>query len=224
MRILLIDDDAELRNTTASSLKSEGFVVDTAEDGSKGSYMARINQYDVILLDNYLPQKDGLSVCRELREQKINTPVIIISVGSDVNGKVTLLNSGADDYVTKPYSIEELVARIKAVARRPASMEDNLLTLDDLTLDRNKQKVTRGKKGIYLTRKEFALLECLMRHSGKVVSRGVILENVWGTDSDPFSNTIEAHVLNLRRKIDTAGVKKLIHSVPGRGYKIDVER
>jgi DNA-binding response OmpR family regulator len=224
MRALIVEDDKEIRELLEMSLRSEGYVVDSTDDGERGSYIARVNSYDVILLDILLPSKNGPEICKELRAHGIITPIIIISVRTDPGEKAILLDSGADDFISKPFSTQELLARIRAVIRRPKTIDNPVLQIEDLSLDRDRQQVTRGKKRIYLTKKEFSLLECLMRQKGKVVSRGVILENVWGTDIDPFSNTIEAHILNLRKKIDYHGVKKLIHSVPSRGYKIDTAR
>jgi DNA-binding response OmpR family regulator len=150
------------------------------------------------------------------------SPIILLSVTASTEEKINLLNCGADDYLTKPFSFKELLARIRALLRRPRSIESDILEIGDLRIDVARQKVTRGGKEIYLTRKEFSLMEYLMRHRSMVVSRGMIMEHVWNADSDPFSNTIEAHILNLRKKIDQGFGGKLIHTVPGRGYKIDV--
>ncbi len=222
MRLLIIEDDTETRDFLKNGLQAEGFVVDTAEDGEKGSYIARTNDYDLIILDNILPKKEGHLVCKEIRETKKHSRIILLSVKSEIPHKIDLLNGGADDYLTKPFSFLELLARIRAVLRRPKAIEEDILLIDDLTLDRNKQIATRGKQEIYLTKKEFLLLEYLMKHKSNFLSRGSIMENVWDIDSDPFSNTIETHIMNLRKKIDSGKKKKLIHTVPGRGYKIDV--
>lgn len=224
MRILIIEDDKDICSFLKTGLEAEGFTVDLAEDGEKGSYIARTNDYDLILLDNVLPKKEGIEVCQEIRQSKKATRIILLSVKSEIFHKVDLLNSGADDYVTKPFSFIELLARIRAVLRRPPLIESDTLSLDDLVLDRKKQTAMRGKKLIYLTRKEFQLLEYLMKNSGCFVSRGMIMEHVWDMNVDPFSNTIEAHILNLRKKIDAQKKQKLIHTVPGRGYKLDIHR
>lgn len=220
MRILIIEDDSNLREILKTSLESEGFIVDTTDNGESGSYIARTNSYNLIILDNILPKKSGLLVCREIKTVAKNVPILVISIITEEAEKVTLLDSGADDYISKPFSYIELVARIKALLRRPYNIQEPVLTLDDLTLDTVSQNVSRGKKRIYLTRKEFILLECLMRQTGRVVSRGQIIDQVWESDSDPFSNTLETHIRNLRKKVDLKH-RKLIHTISGRGYKID---
>jgi DNA-binding response OmpR family regulator len=222
MRILIIEDSKEITNFLKLSLEGEQFVVDVAEDGEKGSFWARTNDYDLIILDNILPKKTGLEVCEEIRKSGKTMPIIVLSVRSETLTKIQLLNAGADDYLIKPFSFEELLARIRALLRRPKVIESEILQVDDLTLDTKKCLVKRGKKEeIYLTRKEFMLLEYLLKNSGSVLSRGMIMEHVWDMNVDPFSNTIESHILSLRRKIDIPGKKKLIHTVSGRGYKID---
>lgn len=221
MRLLVVDDDKEIREFLKGNLQSECFVVDTAADGEEGSYMGRTHDYDAILLDNILPKKNGFQVCRDIRQAGKNTPILILSVQSEVEDKVDLINGGADDYVTKPFAYRELQSRLRAILRRPPILAHPVMKVDDLTLDVLEQRVRRGKKDIYLTRKEFALAEYLMRHAGTVVSRGMLMEHVWNDDIDPFSNTIEAHILNLRKKIDPSPKHRIIHTVPGRGYKIE---
>lgn len=221
MRALIVDDEENIRNLLAENLRSQCFAVDTAADGTEGSYMARTNTYDVIILDNMLPEKSGVTVCQEIRRTGHSVPIIILSVLSDTWRKVDLLNSGADDYMIKPYSFDELMARVRALMRRPSDIEGDILRIDDLTLDTRQQVVKRGEKGVYLTRKEFMLLEYLLRNTGGVLSRGMIMEHVWDMTNDPFSNTIESHILSLRKKVDNIPERKLIYTVPGRGYKID---
>lgn len=221
MRALVIDDERGVRETLAENLRTRCFAVDTAEDGTEGSYLARTNVYDIIILDNMLPEKNGLSVCEEIRSIGNTTPILVLSVLSDAWRKVDLLNAGADDYMIKPFSFEELMARIRALLRRPAVMEGDVISVDTLTIDTKQQTVKREETGIYLTRKEYMLLEYLMRNRGSVLSRAMIMEHVWDMTSDPFSNTIESHVLSLRRKVDKPHQRKLIHTVPGRGYRID---
>lgn len=223
MRVLIIEDDQETREVLEQHLASEAYTVDTADNGETGSYIARTNDYDLILLDNILPKKSGLEVCKEIRASGKKTPIILISVISEIQHKVALLESGVDDYITKPFSFAELHARMKALLRRPYTISEEVITLNDLTIDTSRHMVTKGEKRIYLTRKEFMLLECLMKNGGQVVTRAQIMERVWNYDSDPFSNTIEAHIRNLRKKIDK-GRKKLIHTVSGRGYKIDRQK
>jgi DNA-binding response OmpR family regulator len=221
MRILLIEDEAGIVNFLKVGLESEYFVVDVARDGEEGSYLARTNTYDVIILDNTLPKKDGVEVCTDIRQAGNNTPIIILSARSEMETKINLLNSGADDYVTKPFSLEELIARIRALLRRPKDLSSDILEIDDLVLDTKQHTVKRGDHDIYLTRKEFMLLELLLRKKGSVVSRGSIIEHVWDMNADPFSNTLESHILNIRKKITTPGKSSLIQTVPGIGYKIE---
>ncbi|MFA4995617.1 MAG: response regulator transcription factor [Patescibacteria group bacterium] len=222
MKILLIDDDESIRNFLKSALESECFEVDLAEDGEKGSFLSRTNDYDVIICDYSLPKKNGQQICEEIRKDEKDTPILMLSVEGESQMKADLLNIGADDYLTKPFSLEELLARVRALLRRPNQIKNDILKIDDLIIDTKKHLVKRGEKEIYLTMKEFMLLEYLMRSRGAVQSRAIILEHVWDMNADLFSNTIEAHISNLRRKIDTKGKNKLIHTIPGRGYKIDI--
>lgn len=224
MRALVIDDEGAVRDLLAQNLKAHCFAVDVAKDGNEGSYLARTNEYDIIILDNMMPEKDGEAVCTEIRSTGRTVPIIVLSVLSDTSRKVDLLNAGADDYMTKPFSFEELMARIRALQRRPVRIEGDILTIDDLELDVKNQSVKREGEGIYLTRKEFMLLEYLLRNQGTVLSRSMIMEHVWDMDSDPFSNTIESHILSLRKKLQANGRPKLIYTVPGRGYKIDMQQ
>lgn len=221
MRILVIDEDKDMRDFLRKNLETECFAVDTTGSGEEGSYKGRVHEYDLIILDEDLQQKSGLEICREIRSAGKTSPIMILSSESEVDIKINFLNAGADDYVCKPFSYKELSSRIRALLRRPARIILPTLEVDDLVLDTINQTVHRGTKEIYLTRKEFALAEYLMRNSGSIVSRSSLLEHVWGDDIDPFSNTIEAHILNLRKKIDKPARKKLIHTIPGRGYIID---
>ena len=224
MRALIIEDEEGVRTTLAENLRAHCFAVDTASDGTEGSYLARTNNYDIVVLDNMLPEKSGMVVCQEIRRTGHKVPIIVLSVLADTWRKVELLNSGADDYMIKPFSIEELVARIRALLRRPIELEGDILTIDNLMIDTKQQSVKRDGKGIYLTRKEFMLMEYLVRNQGNVMSRGMIMEHVWDMMNDPFSNTIESHILSLRKKIDTSDQLKLIYTVPGRGYKVDISK
>ncbi len=223
MRILVVDDEKELRDFMKSSLEAECFSVDVTGEGERASFLGRSNDYDLIILDYMLPVKNGLEVCKEIRKSGKTTPIIMLSVESDTASKVKLLSGGADDYVTKPFSFAELLARVRALLRRPKAMTEEILKINDLTLDIPRRTVMRGNKIVYLTRKEFELLEYLMRNRGLVLSRGMIMEHVWDARADAFSNTIETHILNLRRKLDRTSKRKLILTVPGRGYKIDAE-
>ncbi len=224
MKILIIEDEKDIRDFLKVSFDAEMFTVDVAEDGEKGFQLARTNSYDLVLMDNVLPKKSGTEICRELRENGKTMPIIMLSVQSEPLQKIDLLNMGADDYITKPFTFGELLARVRAVLRRPKQLEGEVLELHDLTIDIAKHKVFRAGQEIYLTRKEFELLEYLMRNRGTVVSRGSIIEHIWDMHADPFSNTIETHILNLRKKIDHQSAQKLIQTVPGRGYKVDLKR
>jgi len=219
MRILLIEDDMSIRNVLRLGLEAESFAVDEADDGEKGSYLARVNQYDLIILDNVLPKKMAKQVCTEIREQNIHTPIILLSAKSDILSKVALLNCGADDYLTKPFSFEELKARIKTLLRRPHQIEGVILRYGNITLNKDTHEVIRGGKRVYFTRKEFSLLELLMKNFGKIVTRTDMMEHVWDINADPFSNTVESHILSVRKKIGD-GHKRIICNVPGRGYKM----
>lgn len=220
MRLLVIDDDPEMTGFLKVALGRESFAVDCAADGRQGSYMARTNDYDVIILDNILPHKLGLEVCKDIREIGKSTPIMLLSVQGEVCDKTALLDAGADDYMTKPYSYKELVSRIRALMRRPTAIQSELMNADDLILNSATYEVTRAGNEIRLTAKEFSLLELLLRNKGKIVSRGAILEHVWNSEGDPLSKTVETHILNLRKKIED-GSKRLIVNIPGRGYKID---
>lgn len=224
MRILVVEDQPELSKLIKERLETECFAVDAADDGQKGLFLGSTNEYDLIILDNNLPKKTGPEVCQELRKNGKTTPILILSVESDIPRKVELLDSGADDYMTKPFSFDELIARVRAMLRRPSALTKEVLTIDDLVVDTKKHLVRRGKKDIYLTKKEFMLLEYLMKNEGNVVCRASIMEHVWDMNRDLFSNTIETHILTLRKKVDTEEKRKLIHTVPGRGYKICIKK
>ncbi len=220
MRVLLIEDDPQILLMLSSYLESACFAVDSCSDGTQGSFLARTNDYDLVILDYMLPGKDGLRICHEIREAGKKMPLLMITVRSEISDKVLLLNKGVDDYVTKPFSFEELIARINALLRRPQSINEPVMKIGTITIDAARQRVMRGDKEVYLTRKEYSLLEYLARNEGHVVSRGTIMEHVWSMESDPFSNTIEAHIFNLRKKIQH-GKRELIHTVPGRGYMLE---
>jgi DNA-binding response OmpR family regulator len=223
MKILIIEDEKDIINIIKPGLEAEFFAVDTAEEGDRGLFLALTNDYDLIILDNTLPKKSGAEVCREIRLHKKTLSIIILSALFETNKKVELLEMGADDYLTKPFSFQELLAPIKAVLRRPKQIQDEVLRVGGLELDLRRNLVKREGLSINLTRKQFMLLEYLMRHQGAVVTRSMLMEHVWETDVDPFSNTIETHILSLRKKIKVKNSQpELIHTIPGRGYKIDV--
>ena len=222
MRILVIEDEPKILDFLKHSLEAEYFAVDTATDGDEGSHLAHINEYDLIILDYVLPKKDGMEVVREIRASGFTMPILIVSVKNEAVSKAELLNAGADDYLAKPLALNELLARVKALLRRPRLIESDVFSIGDLELDTKGCTVRRAKKEIYLTRKEFMLLHYLMQHEGRVLSRGMILEHVWDMNTDIFSNTIESHMLSLRKKIGDTGKHRLIKTIPGRGYKLEL--
>lgn len=221
MNLLIVEDDKETLESLVLSLRAEGFIVDTASDGETGTYKAKINDYDLIILDKGLPKKDGLEVCSNIRSAGKHMPVLILSVKSEIDTKTDLLNAGADDYMTKPFSFKELMARINALLRRPEKVEHTILWIGNLTVDIEARTVIRGNKEFHLTPKEFALLEYFLRNRGEVLSRQEILEHVWDINADPFTNTIETHIASLRRKLKSKGQREVIHTLSGMGYKID---
>lgn len=223
MKVLLVDDNQQIVSFLKNALKAECFAVDCASDGKEGSYLARTNEYDVIILDLNLPEKDGLSVCREIREDGCHVPIIILSIKEDIPTKVELLEAGADDYLTKPFSFDELKARIKALVRRPKSIEKEIINFDGYSIDLSKNEVTHNGKQISLTRKEYELLSYLAKNMNRVVSRGTLVEHVWDMNADPFSNSLEVHVRNIRKKLGLSPKDSFIKTVSGRGYMLEVE-
>jgi two-component system OmpR family response regulator len=222
MKVLIVEDDRDVAEMVKNGLSSASHTVEIASDGADGSFLARSYDYDAIVLDNSLPKKNGLTVCREIRTSGKTTPIVFLSVNGDENTKISAFEHGADDYMTKPFSIGELQARLRAVTRRAVDVRKPILTLHDLTVDVDKCLVIRSGKEINLTRKEFCLLEYFMRHPETVLSRAVLMEHVWTAESDPFSNTVEAHIRNLRNKLNFGNKKpNLIRNVPGRGYIIE---
>lgn len=220
MRILLVEDEPTIADFLKRALEEKALVVDHAADGEAGSFAARTNEYDLILLDNLLPKKSGIEVIRDVRARGRHVPILVVSVRGDIEAKVDLLNAGADDYLAKPFSFDELLARMGALLRRPAHVAKTVQVVADLTLNEATYEVRRSGTDITLTRKEFALLRYLMRNETIVLSRAMLLEHVWDMDTDPFSNTVEAHIASLRKKVDAPFKKKLIQTVQGRGYKI----
>lgn len=216
MKILIIEDDPEIRQLLRSNLKAANFTVEAASDGERGSFLARVNKYRLIILDYNLPKMDGLAVCREIRNEDKETPIIMLSVRSEIKDKLDLFQAGVDDYLSKPFSFSELLARIQAVLRRPKSQKEEILKIKNIELNLNTGSVKNNGQEIYLGNKEFALLNYLLEHPGQILSREMIREEVWGDNCDPFSNTIETHILKLRRKLGKDS--KLIATIPGRGY------
>lgn len=221
MRVLLIGNEKSLRDKVKKGLESECFSVDTVSDWQAGLGMASNKNYDIVVLDNDISEKSGTGICQEIRRQGCHIPILVLSALSHVQEKIKLLNSGADDYITKPFSFEELVARVRALLRRPVQVVSEVLAIGYLVINFLERTVLVGAMEIYLNRKEFDLLEYFVRNPGRVLSRGMILENVWGTSIVHSSNTLETHIFTLRHKVCPEGCRQLIHTVPGRGYKFE---
>jgi DNA-binding response OmpR family regulator len=222
MKILVIEDDPSVADILRVGLCPDAHAIDIADNGNDGSFMARTYEYDAILLDHALPGKNGITVCKDIRGLGKTTPIIFLSVTGDAELKVHALDSGADDYITKPFSLSELKSRIRAITRRSPLLKSSELKVHDLILNSQLHCATRKGKQIRLTKKEFALLEYMIRNKGIILSRAMLMEHVWTADSDPFSNTVEAHIRNLRKKINPHKTKyNLIANIPGHGYVID---
>lgn len=220
MKILVVEDETKIASFVRKGLEAEGFLVDVSHHGDEGYALATARPYDALVLDIMLPGRDGLSILRNLRERKMSVPVILLTARSELNERLEGLNLGADDYLTKPFYIEELIARIQAVVRRASGTPLSLLEMEDLTLNLLTREVKRGERNIDLTAREFALLERLMRSPGRVYTRIQICEQVWDYDFDPGSNLVDVYVQRLRKKIDSEGAVKLIETVRGVGYRM----
>lgn len=222
MRVLIVEDEHRLSNIIKKGLVEDGFAVDQAFDGEEGQYLAEAEQYDLIILDITLPKIEGLKLCKEIRKKNIKTPVLMLTAKSATEDKVAGLDSGADDYITKPFSFIEFRSRIHALIRRSHHEISPILKIEDLEVDPLKHRVTRGEKVINLTPKEFAVLEFLLRHKGEVISRTMITEHVWDYNFDGMSNVVDVFVVSLRKKIDGDFKTKLIKTIHGVGYKVGV--
>lgn len=219
MRILVVEDEKKIADFMRNGLKEEGYAVDVAYDGEEGHYLASMHEYDLIILDLMLPKMDGLTVCRKLREKGLAAPLIMVTAKAALKDKVAGLDSGADDYLTKPFAFEELLARVRALLRKKDALP-TALGVADLTLDLLAHRVRRAGREITLTAREYALLEYLMRNAGAVVTRTMIAEHVWDINFDTDTNVIDVYINYLRRKIDDGCDKKLIQTVRGRGYTL----
>ncbi len=219
MRILIISGDKGSATELVTGFRTAGFSVDHALENEQGSFWARTTDYDLVLIDDEPPTKAD-SICKEIRKRGKTMPIIVVSDSAPVPRKVSLFDAGADDCVSKQCSLIELTARARAMLRRPKNFVEDILKLDDLEMDVTRYRVSRGTKNVILTRKEFGLLEYMLRNPERVISRTALIEHVWDIHADLFSNTLETHILNLRRKIESPRKKKLIHTISGRGYKI----
>jgi DNA-binding response OmpR family regulator len=222
MKILVIEDDERLNSALQSSLEKLGYAVDGITDGEKGSRHLEVNHqdYDLVILDLTLPQKDGFQVCKEARAMGILTPIMILTGREDVNDKILALDLGADDYLTKPFSMDELAARVRALLRRPKESLPSNLQVGEIVLNPSTRKVTCAGHEVSLTLKEFGVLEYLMRHPNQVVNRDQILDHVWDFDFNSFSNIVDVHINNLRKKLDQGGCRNYLESVRGVGYRL----
>ena len=221
MRVLVVEDHAELAESVARVLRRNGIAADVASDGSEAISQAGLVDYDVVVLDRDLPRLHGDEVCRKLAAERSGSRVLMLTAASTVRDRVEGLGLGADDYLPKPYSFSELLARVEALARRQAGRgEDTQYRVGDLELDRLSHRVVRGKEEILLQPREFRLLEYLMKHAGQVVTRTMLLENVWDYHFDPQTNVIDVHISRLRSKIDKGFAQPLLHTVRGAGYMI----
>jgi len=222
MKVLVVEDEHRIAASIKTGLEQEHYTVDIAYTGTDGFDLASSNEYDLVILDLMLPQMDGLTVCRQLRADNIHTPVLILTAKSQIDDKVIGLDSGADDYLTKPFSFEELLARCRALSRRPKNSVSADLQIDNLTLNPENFSVVRNHKPILLTSKEFALLEYLIRHPRTIITKEQITSHVWNYDSDILPNTVEVYIRHLRQKIDLPfkNQKQLIKTIRGFGYKL----
>lgn len=220
MKILLIEDEKKIASFVRKGLEAAGFVVDACHNGDEGFLLATTRPYDALVLDIMLPGRDGLSILRCLRERKMAVPVLLLTARSELNERLEGLNLGADDYLTKPFFIEELVARLHVVTRRATGASQSILAVEDLTVNLLTREVLRAGRRIELTAREFALLESLMRSPGRVLTRAQICEQVWDYSFDPGTNLVEVYVQRLRKKVDEGTSVKLIETVRGVGYRI----
>lgn len=223
MRILVIEDERKVASFIKKGLEEQSYAVDVAYDGKQGEQLATQNEYDVIVLDVLLPLQDGITTCKRIRTNKVNTPILMLTALGETDDKVRGLDSGADDYLTKPFHFEELLARVRALLRRTGQDKSTLLQVGSLVLDPVTREVRRDGKQIRLTTREFALLEYLMRNKGQILSRAHIAQHVWNVSFDMESNVIDVYVKLLRQKVDKDFKQPLIHTIVGAGYLLKEE-
>jgi two-component system, OmpR family, copper resistance phosphate regulon response regulator CusR len=223
VRILLVEDELDAARMLAKGLREQTYAVDVAADGDAGAYQASVNDYDLIILDCMLPRKSGYAVCREIRAAGSSVPILMLTARDAVQDRVAGLDAGADDYLIKPFAFRELLARMRALLRRSATLRADVMQVADLVIDARARAAKRSGRRIELTAKEYAMLEYLARRAGEVVGRADIAEHVWDETFDPFSNLIEVYVQRLRRKIDDGHALKLIRTRRGEGYVLTSE-
>ena len=223
MRILLVEDESRVAGFIAKGLREQAYAVDIASDGEQALYQAAVNQYDIVILDVMLPVKDGHTVCRELRASGFRTPILMLTARGAVDDRVEGLDSGADDYLAKPFDFKELLARLRALLRRSAALRPQVLRVADLTLNTASHAAARAGKPVSLTAKEYALIEFLVLNQGRVVGREQIGQHVWDENFDPLSNVIDVYIKRLRAKLDTGFSRRLIHTRRGEGYILSAQ-
>lgn len=225
MRILVVEDEHRIANSIKKGLEQERYAVDVTNTGTDGYDMASTEDYDGIILDIMLPEMNGIEICKQLRKDKIHTPILMLTAKGQIEDKVEGLDAGADDYMTKPFSFDELLARVRALTRRQGTVLNEILSVEDLSLDTKQYTVKRSGKSIRLSSKEFSLLEYLISHKNTIVTKDQIIAHVWDYDADILPNTIEVYIKNLRNKVDKPFLNKkpLIHTVRGFGYKVGKE-
>lgn len=221
MNVLIVEDDEKILTFVTKGLKEEGFSVDSANSGDDGLYLAQINEYDIIILDWGLPVINGLQICKELRLQKNTTPILMLTAKNDIDDKIESLESGMDDYMTKPFAFRELVARINSLLRRSSYNHSDIMTLDTLEVNVSKRTVKRADKSIELTSREFSILVYMLNNKGSIVTHTKLQDKVWGMSEITSSNVINVFVHHLRKKIDIEGELPLIKTIRGSGYKIE---
>lgn len=222
MRILVVEDEHKIANALKKGLEQESYQVDVVYNGNDGLDMALAENYSIIILDLMLPGIDGITICKKLRSDNIHTPILMLTAKGETEDKVIGLNSGADDYLAKPFAFSELLARVRALGRRPQKTQSSIFKIADLKLDSTTFEVTRNSKPITLSRKEFSLLEYLIQHKERILTKDQIIQSIWNYDSDILPNTVEVYIGYLRKKIDKEfpKSKQLIHTIRGFGYKI----
>ena len=220
MRLLMVEDDVRLADMLARSLREQGYAVDVATDGEAALYQAAVNEYDAVVLDVGLPKRSGIEVAQRIRARGARVPILMLTARDAVRDRVAGLDAGADDYLTKPFELEELHARLRALLRRMPALLPSTICIDDLAIDTRAHTVTRGGTPIALTSKEYAMLEYLARNAGRVIGRAELTEHVWDEHHDPISTAIEVYITRLRKKIDIGDGERLIHTHRGAGYRL----